>query len=151
MQSQTRASVFRHYALLETAEPYITGVAVGQAIAAGPVARLESPNEMTRFRPGDVLVTKRTDPDWGPIMKQAAAIITDEGGRTSHAAIVSRELGVPAVVGTQSGSVLFVTNTSPGRKRVISFGLSSRATGPAAIAWPTATPVMYGSAVSKRA
>lgn len=102
VQSQTRASVFRHYALLETAEPYITGVAVGQAIAAGPVARLESPNEMTRFRPGDVLVTKRTDPDWGPIMKQAAAIITDEGGRTSHAAIVSRELGVPAVVGTQS-------------------------------------------------
>ena len=89
------------YELLDHPQPVVTGAAIGQQIAQGRVRVLRSVTEIDRFERGDVLVTERTDPDWGPILKQAAAIITDHGGRTSHAAIVSRELGVPAVVGTQ--------------------------------------------------
>ena len=64
------------------------------------MCRLKSPNEIAKFKDNAILVTETTDPDWMPIMKRAAAIITDHGGRTSHAAIVSRELGLPAIVGT---------------------------------------------------
>jgi pyruvate, water dikinase len=81
-------------------EPLLRGAAVGDSIASGLVCRISSPTDITGFVPGSVLVTGRTDPDWVPVMKQAAGIITDHGGSTSHAAIVSRELGVPAVVGT---------------------------------------------------
>ncbi|WP_152351588.1 phosphoenolpyruvate synthase [Brachybacterium subflavum] len=81
--------------------PVLTeGRAIGQRIGKGAVRRLGSPDEMHDFRPGDVLVASMTDPDWEPIMKRAAAIVTDRGGRTCHAAIIARELGIPAVVGT---------------------------------------------------
>jgi pyruvate,water dikinase len=73
---------------------------VGDAIAAGPVCLIHDASEIDRFESGAILVTESTDPDWVPIMKQAAGIVTDHGGRTSHAAIVSRELGLPAIVGT---------------------------------------------------
>jgi pyruvate,water dikinase len=82
----------------------ITGIAVGSKIASGNVKILMSPEEGERFKEGDVLVTDMTDPDWEPIMKKAAAIVTNRGGRTCHAAIVARELGVPAVVGTQKAT-----------------------------------------------
>jgi pyruvate,water dikinase len=76
------------------------GRAIGQKIGAGPVRVLTSPAEMHQFVPGEVLVADMTDPDWEPIMKRAAAIVTNRGGRTCHAAIIARELGIPAVVGT---------------------------------------------------
>jgi pyruvate,water dikinase len=79
-------------------------VAIGQRIGAGPTRHLRNPRDLESFRTGDVLVASMTDPDWEPIMKRAAAIVTDRGGRTCHAAIVSRELGVPCVVGTGNGT-----------------------------------------------
>ena len=100
VQSRRQAKSLHTFELEEKGEVLATGIAIGEAIAAGRVKVLRHPSEMSRFRAGDVLVTERTDPDWGPIMKRAAAIVTDHGGRTSHAAIVSRELGVPAIVGT---------------------------------------------------
>lgn len=85
--------------LEETGEVRIRGRAIGQKIGAGTVRVVASPAEMHRVEPGDVLVADMTDPDWEPVMKRAAAIVTDRGGRTCHAAIVARELGIPAVVG----------------------------------------------------
>lgn len=104
VQSRKDTKALKSYRLDERSEVLATGIAIGQAIATGPVRVLHSPDEMDRFEDGDILVTERTDPDWGPIMKRAAAIVTDHGGRTSHAAIVSRELGVPAVVGTDDAT-----------------------------------------------
>jgi pyruvate,water dikinase len=86
--------------------PILTGAAVGEKIAAGPVQVVHSPDAIAEFREGSVLVTESTDPDWVPIMKKAAGIVTDHGGPTSHAAIVSRELGLPAVVGTQRATAI---------------------------------------------
>ncbi|MER6777873.1 MULTISPECIES: phosphoenolpyruvate synthase [unclassified Streptomyces] len=101
VQSRRRASTLRRCRLTATpGEALIEGIAVGEAIGRGPVVALDSPVDLDRFTAGGVLVTGITDPDWEPIMKRASAIVTDHGGRTSHAAIVSRELGVPAVVGT---------------------------------------------------
>ncbi len=88
------------YVLEATGEVRITGRAIGQKIGAGEVRLIASPAEMNRVQPGDILVTDMTDPDWEPVMKRAAAIVTNRGGRTCHAAIVARELGIPAVVGT---------------------------------------------------
>jgi pyruvate,water dikinase len=87
------------YELKETGPVLVTGLAIGQAIASGTVRRILDLKELDRFQPGDVLVTTMTSPDWYPLMRRAAAVVTDHGGRTSHAAIVSRELGLPAVVG----------------------------------------------------
>jgi pyruvate,water dikinase len=84
----------------------ISGRAIGQKIGAGPVRLIASPAEMERVRPGDVLVTDMTDPDWEPVMKRAAAIVTNRGGRTCHAAIVARELGIPAVVGAGNATAV---------------------------------------------
>lgn len=84
------------------------GAAVGDEIATGEVCLIRSPSEIEGFRDGAILVTEMTDPDWVPIMSRAAGIITDHGGATSHAAIVSRELGIPAVVGTGTGSSALV-------------------------------------------
>ena len=78
----------------------MTGLSIGEAVVTGRVCLIESARDIDRFVDGAVLVTQNTDPDWVPIMKRAAAIVTDHGGRTSHAAIVSRELGLPAIVGT---------------------------------------------------
>ena len=99
VQSRREAGALRAYSLKGRGELLVSGLSIGDAIAAGRVCRLESPDEIERFEDGAVLVTAMTDPDWVPIMKRAAAIVTDHGGRTSHAAIVSRELGLPAIVG----------------------------------------------------
>lgn len=88
------------------------GLAVGNQIAAGKAAVIADPTHMSEFEDGDVLVTANTDPDWEPIMKRAAGIVTEHGSRTSHAAIVSRELGVPAVVGTGNATAT-VTHGDP--------------------------------------
>ncbi|GAA2244175.1 phosphoenolpyruvate synthase [Kitasatospora cystarginea] len=100
VQSRRRGAVLRRYRLTGTGERLVDGIAVGEAVGVGPVCALADPVDLERFPAGAVLVTAITDPDWEPLMKRAAAIVTDHGGRTSHAAIVSRELGVPAVVGT---------------------------------------------------
>ncbi len=94
------APSLRSYTLSERGEVLVTGTAVGEAIAQGKVFCIQSPAEIDRFESGGVLVTQRTDPDWGPILNRAAGGVTEQGSRTSHAAIVSRELGIPAVVGT---------------------------------------------------
>jgi len=99
VQSQRDAGMLKTYTLAEHSEVLASGLSVGDAIAAGPAILLDSPDDIDDFEPGSVLVTEMTDPDWAPIMKKAAAIVTEHGGRTSHAAIVSRELGIPAVVG----------------------------------------------------
>ena len=100
VQSRKAEGTLRRYTLGEHGERLVAGLAVGEAVAVGPTCRIDDPAEQERFPAESVLVTGMTDPDWVPIMKQAAAIVTDHGGRTSHAAIVSRELGLPAVVGT---------------------------------------------------
>jgi len=87
------------YRLKATGKVLITGRAIGQKIGAGPVRVVGDISEMDKVQPGDVLVTDMTDPNWEPVMKRAAAIITNRGGRTCHAAIIARELGIPAVVG----------------------------------------------------
>ncbi|WP_045836974.1 phosphoenolpyruvate synthase [Hyphomicrobium sp. 99] len=100
VQSRREASQLRTYRLRKKGSLIISGLAVGDAIGAGKVCKLASADDIQNFQDGAVLVTGITDPDWVPIMKRAAAIVTDHGGRTSHAAIVSRELGLPAIVGT---------------------------------------------------
>ncbi|MFB6076665.1 MAG: phosphoenolpyruvate synthase, partial [Candidatus Nanohaloarchaea archaeon] len=99
VHSADEQNVLRNYTLEEDGEKLVEGVSIGNKIGSGRVRLLDSPTQMDQFEEGDVLVTERTDPDWEPIMKQAGAIVTEKGGKTSHAAIVSRELGVPAVVG----------------------------------------------------
>lgn len=99
VQSSKSSGAFKSYRLLAPAKPILTGSAIGEAIAHGDVCVIRSATDIARFRDGSILVTGMTDPDWVPIMKRAAGIITDHGGTTSHAAIVSRELGVPAIVG----------------------------------------------------
>lgn len=105
VQSQKTGGV-KTYALKGRGPRLVEGIAIGDAIAAGPSQVIRDPRDMGRFRPGSVLVTEATNPDWVPLMKQAAAIVTEHGGRTSHAAIVSRELGVPAVVGAARARAL---------------------------------------------
>ncbi len=100
VQSQRDYQMIEEYRLREKSKELVAGAAVGNKIGAGEVNVIMDVEDIDKFKPGQVLVTDMTDPDWVPIMKQAAAIVTDKGGRTSHAAIVSRELGIPAVVGT---------------------------------------------------
>ncbi|WP_116136568.1 phosphoenolpyruvate synthase [Trinickia diaoshuihuensis] len=100
VQSRREASAIKTYRLRQAGTLLLTGVAVGEAIATGRVCVIEHPREAARFVDGAILVTQNTDPDWVPLMRRAGAIVTDHGGRTSHAAIVSRELGLPAIVGT---------------------------------------------------
>jgi len=99
VHSRQQTGSLKHYRLEEDGSVVLKGLAVGQAIAAGKVCRIENADDIDRFEADAILVTAMTDPDWVPIMKQAAGIVTDYGGRTSHAAIVSRELGLPAVIG----------------------------------------------------
>ena len=98
--------VGERYTLEAAGEVRITGRAIGQKIGVGEVRLIASPAEMNRVQPGDILVTDMTDPDWEPVMKRAAAIVTNRGGRTCHAAIVARELGIPAVVGTGEATTI---------------------------------------------
>jgi pyruvate, water dikinase len=100
VHTQKPASVLKTYTLKEKSASLLTGLSIGEAIAAGRVCLLKSPEKIDQFEDGAILVTEMTDPDWVPIMRRAKGIITDYGGRTSHAAIVSRELGIPAIVGT---------------------------------------------------
>jgi pyruvate,water dikinase len=104
------------YSLKGSAPALVTGRAVGEKIAFGPVRVIADARELATFRPGEILVAESTSPDWEPVMKIAAAIVTERGGRTCHAAIVARELGVPAVVGAtdakkalKNGSVVTVS------------------------------------------
>ena len=98
----------RRYRLPTTSTVLAIGRAIGQKIGQGPVRLVRSAAEMSRVRPGDVLVTDMTDPDWEPVMKRAAAIVTNRGGRTCHAAIIARELGIPAVVGCGDATKVLV-------------------------------------------
>ncbi len=99
VQSRRDEGKLHAYSLKERGDVLARGLSVGASIGSGKVQKLESPAEIDRFEDGSVLVTGMTDPDWVPIMKKASAIVTDHGGRTSHAAIVSRELGLTAIVG----------------------------------------------------
>ncbi|HEX4900286.1 MAG TPA: phosphoenolpyruvate synthase, partial [Pyrinomonadaceae bacterium] len=95
----------------EHGEPLVSGIAVGEKISHGRVHVLKDPDHLTDFNAGDVLVTSMTDPAWEPIMKKAAAIVTDRGGRTCHSAIISRELGLPCIVGTGNATQLLQSGT----------------------------------------
>ncbi|MFP5307083.1 MAG: phosphoenolpyruvate synthase [Gammaproteobacteria bacterium] len=99
VKSRASANVLRRYKLKKKGTVLTSGRAIGQKVGAGQVRILASIEQMNRVREGDVLVTDMTDPDWEPIMKRASAIVTNRGGRTCHAAIIARELGIPAVVG----------------------------------------------------
>ena len=100
VQSRREASAFKSYRVKSKGRTLVTGLSIGEAVTTGRVCLIESARDIDRFVDRAVLVTRTTDPDWVPIMRRAAAIVTDHGGRTSHAAIVSRELGLPAIVGT---------------------------------------------------
>lgn len=104
VQAQKDRDVIQTFKLKERGKVLITGRSVGEKIASGPVRVVKSVEFLREFREGDILVADKTDPDWEPVMKKAAAIVTNRGGRTCHAAIVSRELGVPAIVGTEHGT-----------------------------------------------
>jgi pyruvate,water dikinase len=111
VQSQKSQNELRNYILDVPAgiEPVVTGRAVGDLIGQGSACVILEVNQIAQFRPGEVLITSRTDPDWEPIMKQASAIVTDQGGRTCHAAIIARELGIPAIVGCDNATQRLTT------------------------------------------
>lgn len=100
VQSQKGAGVLKTYKLKEQGDALVTGLSIGDAIASGKVCRVLSARDIDKVEDNSILVTEMTDPDWVPVMKRVAGIVTDYGGRTCHAAIVSRELGIPAIVGT---------------------------------------------------
>ena len=106
VKSRAQGRVEQRYALAQRGHPLVSGRAIGQKIGAGPVRIVESVQQMDQVRAGDILVTDMTDPNWEPVMKRAAAIVTNRGGRTCHAAIIARELGIPAVVGCGNATEL---------------------------------------------
>lgn len=112
VQSRRDLSTYEEYKLLEKGKLLIQGMSVGAKIGAGKVMVIKNSHEMNKFKPGSILVTDMTDPDWEPIMKIASAIVTNRGGRTCHAAIVSRELGIPCIVGTMRGTEVLKTGQS---------------------------------------
>jgi len=109
VQSEKKHNSITEYSLSTNEKPIVVGIAVGTKIASGKAHIITDVKKLHEFEKGEILVTEITDPDWEPIMKIASAIITEKGGRTSHAAIVSRELGIPAVVGT--GNALSILKT----------------------------------------
>jgi len=109
IHSQNDANIYESYRITQPREPLVTGNAVGTRIGQGKANLIQSTSEMSKFKTGDVLVTSMTDPDWEPIMKIASAIVTNKGGRTCHAAIISRELGIPCVIGTGNGDEVIKT------------------------------------------
>ncbi len=130
VQSRVAAGALKTYSVKAKGETLLTGLAVGDAAVAGTVCLIESARDIGKFVDGSVLVTSTTDPDWVPIMKRAAAIVTDHGGRTSHAAIVSRELGLPAIVGTGNATEILhddqeiTVSCAEGEDGVVYAGLS---------------------------
>jgi pyruvate,water dikinase len=111
VKSRQRATMVERYLLQESAAVLCEGRSIGQRIGAGPVRIVEDIHSMDQVQPGDVLVTDMTDPDWEPVMKRASAIVTNRGGRTCHAAIIARELGIPAVVGCIDATEKLVAGT----------------------------------------
>jgi pyruvate,water dikinase len=99
VESRNESTTTERYELKQTGNILAQGRAIGQRVGAGKIRLVSDASEMDKVQPGDILVTSMTDPDWEPIMKRAAAIITDRGGRTCHAAIIAREMGIPAIVG----------------------------------------------------
>jgi pyruvate,water dikinase len=112
VQSRKKAGSLKTYQLRKKGRILLSGISIGDAISAGKVCRIKRASDIALFIDDTILVTEMTDPDWVPIMKRAAGIITDYGGRTCHAAIVSRELGIPAIVGT--GEATRVLNDDQG-------------------------------------
>ncbi len=106
VQSQRSDLILHSYRFtdLHRPDPLVTGRSVGDAIAQGTARVILDLHKMDQFQPGEVLITDKTDPDWEPIMKKASAIVTDQGGRTCHSAIIARELGIPAIVGTEKAT-----------------------------------------------
>lgn len=104
VQSRKEQSAFKSYSMKKPGKKLCSGLAIGEAIVAGKAQVIKSIDQIGEFIEGSILVTKMTSPDWVPIMQKAAGIITDHGGRTSHAAIVSRELALPAIVGTNNAT-----------------------------------------------
>ncbi len=104
VHTQKTAHVYEEYSVKRKGTVVLEGIAVGFKIGSGPVQLVKDVSQITKFEMGNVLVTEMTDPDWEPIMRKASAIVTDSGGKTCHAAIVSRELGIPCIVGTRSGT-----------------------------------------------
>ncbi|CAG7855918.1 pyruvate, water dikinase [biofilm metagenome] len=110
--SQQNKLLIEHYSLKDTAEPIVIGHAVGSKIANGMARIIRHIDQLKEFKPGDILVADITTPDWEPVMKIASAIVTNRGGRTCHAAIISRELGVPAVIGCENATTAINDKTS---------------------------------------
>ena len=104
VQSQKEVNILEEYILKGIGQVIITGLSVGRKITTGKAHVIKDTKDIRSFKPGEVLITEKTDPDWEPIMKIASAIVTNKGGRTAHAAIVARELGIPAIVGTENGT-----------------------------------------------
>ena len=111
IQARRDFSKLIEYKVSGQGKELVRGISVGSAAAVGITRIIKSPHEITQFKKGEILVTGMTDPDWEPIMKMASAIVTDRGGRTSHAAIVSRELGLPAIVGAGNATKVLKTGT----------------------------------------
>ena len=111
VKARGESQVLRRYQLKEQGDVIASGRSVGQSIGVGKVRIIDSAADMDRLQPGEILVTDMTDPDWEPVMKRAAAIVTNRGGRTCHAAIIARELGVPAVVGCGNATDLLTDGT----------------------------------------
>src|SRR3954464_11913866 len=111
VKSQQQGKAEMRYKLKGRGNVLAEGRAIGQKVGTGPVRLVHSISEMDRVQPGDVLVTDMTDPNWEPVMKRAAAIVTNRGGRTCHAAIIARELGIPAVVGCGDATSLLKDGT----------------------------------------
>ncbi len=109
VQSQKSGSVIKHYKLQGTGDVLTTGRAVGEMIGAGKARVIMDVHRIAEFQEGEVLVTNKTDPDWEPIMKKSSAIITNQGGRTCHAAIIAREMGIPAIVGCGNATEVLKT------------------------------------------
>jgi pyruvate,water dikinase len=111
VQAERDYSKLIEYKVSEQGKELVQGISVGSKVATGKIHIILSPKEIRKFKQGEILVTTMTDPDWEPIMKMASAIITDRGGRTSHAAIVSRELGLPAIVGSGNATRVLKNGT----------------------------------------
>lgn len=109
VQSQKSKTVLKTYQLQEKSQVLLTGRSVGEMIGQGKARIILDVHQINLFQAGEVLVTNRTDPDWEPIMKKASAIVTNSGGRTCHAAIIAREMGIPAIVGCGNGTTILET------------------------------------------